>query len=87
MLSEGLSGPHIFATMKLGLVALFLGWRFLPALRFRAFTFLVFARFSLYPISQIVTIALRPSDQLLSTSLALIPQTRHLRQFPDSSSL
>jgi arabinogalactan oligomer/maltooligosaccharide transport system permease protein len=33
-----------------------------------------FALFSLYPISQIVTIALRPGDQLLSTSLALIPK-------------
>lgn len=33
----------------------------------------VFTVFSLYPISRIITIALRPGDQLLSTSLALIP--------------
>jgi arabinogalactan oligomer / maltooligosaccharide transport system permease protein len=32
-----------------------------------------FAFLAVYPISQIVTISLRPSDQLLSTSLALIP--------------
>src|SRR5450432_2941643 len=34
----------------------------------------VFTTFALYPISRIVTIALRPGDQLLSTSLALIPR-------------
>ena len=33
----------------------------------------VFTAFALYPISRIVTIALRPGDQLLSSSLALIP--------------
>lgn len=32
-----------------------------------------FTLFALYPISRIVTIALRPRDQLLSSSLALIP--------------
>jgi len=33
----------------------------------------LFSLFALYPISRVVTIALRPGDQLLSTSLALIP--------------
>jgi arabinogalactan oligomer/maltooligosaccharide transport system permease protein len=33
----------------------------------------LFTLFALYPISQIVTIALRPGDQLLSPSLAIIP--------------
>lgn len=40
-----------------------------------------FALFALYPISQIITIALRPSDQLLSTSLALIPKGATLANF------
>lgn len=34
----------------------------------------VFALFALYPLVQIVTIALRPGDQLLSTSLSPIPK-------------
>ncbi|MCS7063564.1 MAG: sugar ABC transporter permease [Methylacidiphilales bacterium] len=34
----------------------------------------VFSIFALYPLTQIITISLRPSNQLLSTSLALIPQ-------------
>src|ERR1700736_6726564 len=42
---------------------------------------LVFALFALYPITQILTIALRPSDQLLSTSLALIPKSATLANF------
>src|SRR5689334_13937464 len=37
--------------------------------------------FALYPISQIVTIALRPGDQLLSTSLAPIPPGATLANF------
>jgi arabinogalactan oligomer/maltooligosaccharide transport system permease protein len=37
--------------------------------------------FAVYPISQIVTIALRPSDQLLSTSLAPIPRGATLANF------
>jgi arabinogalactan oligomer/maltooligosaccharide transport system permease protein len=37
--------------------------------------------FALYPIAQIVTIVLRPSDQLLSTSLALIPKGATLANF------
>ncbi len=42
---------------------------------------ILFTLFALYPISQIVTIALRPSDQLLSTSLALIPKGATLANF------
>lgn len=34
----------------------------------------LFTLYALYPISQIVTISLRPGDRLLSTSLALIPE-------------
>ena len=41
----------------------------------------LFAIFALYPITQIVTIALRPSDELLSTSLALIPKGATLANF------
>jgi arabinogalactan oligomer / maltooligosaccharide transport system permease protein len=37
--------------------------------------------FALYPISQIVTIALRPGDQLLSTSLAPVPKGATLANF------
>ena len=37
--------------------------------------------FALYPITQVITIALRPSDQLLSTSLALIPKDATLANF------
>jgi len=42
---------------------------------------LVFTAFALYPISRIVTIALRPGDQLLSSSLALIPHGATLANF------
>lgn len=35
---------------------------------------IVFAILAIYPISQIITISLRPTDRLLSTSLALIPE-------------
>ncbi|HEY1581491.1 MAG TPA: ABC transporter permease subunit, partial [Chthoniobacterales bacterium] len=42
---------------------------------------LVFTLFALYPISRIVTIALRPGDQLLSSSLALIPRGATLANF------
>jgi arabinogalactan oligomer/maltooligosaccharide transport system permease protein len=52
-------------------------WR--VALSYLALT--AFTLFSLYPISQIITIALRPSDQLLSTSLALIPKGATLDNF------
>jgi len=42
---------------------------------------IAFAGFALYPIAQIITIALRPSDQLLSTSLAVIPKDATLANF------
>ena len=42
---------------------------------------IAFAIFALYPITQIITIALRPSDQLLSTSLAPIPKGATLANF------
>lgn len=42
---------------------------------------LVFTLFALYPISRVVTIALRPGDQLLSSSLALIPRGATLANF------
>ena len=42
---------------------------------------LVFVLFALYPITRIITIALRPSDQLLSTSLAFIPAGATLNNF------
>lgn len=41
----------------------------------------VFALFALYPIVQIITIALRPADQLLSTSLNPIPKGATLANF------
>ncbi len=41
----------------------------------------LFTLFALYPISRIVTIALRPGDQLLSTSLSLIPAHATLNNF------
>ncbi|MGI8957472.1 MAG: hypothetical protein ACR2II_11250 [Chthoniobacterales bacterium] len=44
----------------------------------RAFSFTAFA---LCPISRIVTIALRPGDQLLSSSLALIPRVATMANF------
>ncbi len=42
---------------------------------------LIFTLFALYPISRMVTIALRPGDQLLSSSLALIPRGATLANF------
>ena len=41
----------------------------------------VFTAFALYPVSRIVTIALRPGDQLLSSSLAFIPRGATLANF------
>lgn len=41
----------------------------------------VFAFYSVYPITQIVTISLRPGSKLLSTSLAFIPQGATLENF------
>jgi arabinogalactan oligomer/maltooligosaccharide transport system permease protein len=45
------------------------------------FALIIFAIFALYPIMQIITIALRPGDQLLSTSLAPIPKGATLANF------
>jgi len=45
-----------------------------------AFLYL-FAFATLYPILQIVTVSLRPSDQLYSTSLALIPEGASLKAY------
>ena len=42
---------------------------------------IAFSIFTVYPILQIVTIALRPGDQLLSTSLAIIPRNATLANF------
>lgn len=42
---------------------------------------IIFAAISIYPVSRIVTISLRPGDQLLSTSLALIPDGASLRNY------
>ncbi|HEX8078546.1 MAG TPA: sugar ABC transporter permease [Chthoniobacterales bacterium] len=50
-----------------------------PALSYLALA--VFALFAIYPIVQIVTIALRPGDQLLSTSLSPIPKGATLANF------
>lgn len=44
-------------------------------------TLFLFAIFALYPITRIITIALRPGDQLLSTSLAFIPAGATLKNF------
>jgi arabinogalactan oligomer/maltooligosaccharide transport system permease protein len=41
----------------------------------------VFALATVYPILQIVTISLRPSDQLYSTSLALVPRGASLHAY------
>jgi arabinogalactan oligomer/maltooligosaccharide transport system permease protein len=42
---------------------------------------IAFAAISLYPIMRIVTISLRPGDQLLSTSLSLIPDNATLANY------
>jgi arabinogalactan oligomer/maltooligosaccharide transport system permease protein len=52
---------------------------FRPALSYLALA--VFAFFALYPIIQIVTVALRPADQLLSTSLSPVPKGATLANF------
>lgn len=41
----------------------------------------IVAFIAVYPVSQIVTISLRPGDRLLSTSLALIPEGASLENF------
>ncbi|MGH8094213.1 MAG: sugar ABC transporter permease [Chthoniobacterales bacterium] len=45
------------------------------------FALFVFTLFALYPISRLVTIALRPGNQSLSSSLALIPRGATLANF------
>ena len=44
-------------------------------------TLIVFAIIAVYPVLQIVTVSLRPSDKLLSTSLELIPAGATLRSY------
>lgn len=48
---------------------------------FSYFWIALFALIAVYPVLRIVTIALRPGDQLLSTSLALIPEGASLDNF------
>ena len=38
---------------------------------------------AVYPVSRIITISLRPGDQLLSTSLALIPEGATLANYSE----
>ena len=52
-----------------------------PRMALSYLALIAFAIFALYPITQIVTIALRPGDQLLSTSLAPIPKGATLANF------
>lgn len=42
---------------------------------------IIFAIIAVYPVSQIVTISLRPDDKLLSTSLEVIPDHASLRSY------
>lgn len=42
---------------------------------------IAFAIIAIYPVTQIVTISLRPGDRLLSTSLALIPENATLENY------
>ena len=54
------------------------------SVRSRLFTYgilLLFAAISVYPITRIITISLRPGDQLLSTSLAVIPDNATLDNY------
>jgi arabinogalactan oligomer/maltooligosaccharide transport system permease protein len=44
-------------------------------------TLIVFAIIAVYPVSQVVTISLRPADKLLSTSLEIIPDGATLRSY------
>jgi arabinogalactan oligomer/maltooligosaccharide transport system permease protein len=53
----------------------------LSAITFSYLALGIFTIFALYPITQIITIALRPGDQLLSTSLAPIPKGATLANF------
>ena len=42
---------------------------------------IVFAIIAIYPVTRIITISLRPGDQLLSTSLAIIPEGASLKNY------
>jgi arabinogalactan oligomer/maltooligosaccharide transport system permease protein len=42
---------------------------------------LLFAFIAIYPVTRIITISLRPGDQLLSTSLAIIPEGASLKNY------
>jgi arabinogalactan oligomer/maltooligosaccharide transport system permease protein len=42
---------------------------------------IIFALIALYPLSQIITISLRPADRLLSTSLSLIPDNASFENY------
>jgi arabinogalactan oligomer/maltooligosaccharide transport system permease protein len=44
-------------------------------------TLILFAFIAVYPVSQVVTISLRPSDKLLSTSLEIIPEHATLKSY------
>jgi arabinogalactan oligomer/maltooligosaccharide transport system permease protein len=46
-------------------------------------TLIIFAVIAIYPILQIVTVSLRPSDKLLSTSLEIIPDGATFRSYVD----
>jgi len=45
------------------------------------FALILFAVIAVYPVLQVVTISLRPSDKLLSTSLEIIPDQASLRSY------
>jgi arabinogalactan oligomer/maltooligosaccharide transport system permease protein len=42
---------------------------------------IVFAAVAIYPVTRIITISLRPGDQLLSTSLAFVPDGASLKNY------
>ncbi|MBI4534915.1 MAG: sugar ABC transporter permease, partial [Ignavibacteriae bacterium] len=50
---------------------------------FTYLTLIVFCVIAVYPIMQVVTISLRPSDRLLSTSLEIIPDNATFRNYID----
>lgn len=46
-------------------------------------TLIIFAIIAVYPVSQVITISLRPADRLLSTSLEIIPDNATLNAYID----
>ena len=42
---------------------------------------ILFCLIALYPVSQILTVSLRPADRLMSTSLEIIPKDASLRNY------